>query len=270
MGSSKSKQTTVAFSVPELDASADAGMQMDECMAMSVRSMQFQWTDSVCPLSEMTPLFRGPTRQSPATVDLGHGYWISAAKVPVGDQQRFFKPSGSATLSLANIGAVCLNGPQGRLCILKKNVDTRITKAGREPWHVLTKGNGSFEYAGTTWARTATVSFDKSLNAFVYDGTRRWIARGTFSRLSATNPIFNSDGATTRASVGLLTVYDGDDVIAYFSGSMKGPKIVHIAKSADVAALLCFALAACFWWDDNKVAQINFKAAAALYLLGAG
>lgn len=268
MGSKSSKQATVAFSVPELDASADAGMQMDECMAMSVRTMQFEWKDSVCPLAEGTPVFRGPTSQSPATVELGHGYWIGAAKVPDGDQQRFFKPSGSATLSLANVGAVSLNGPQGRLCILKKNV--RILKAGREPWHVLTEGNGTFQFAGKTWGTRAAVSFDKGLNAFVYDGARRWIARGTFSRLSETNPLFNSDGATSRASVGLLTVYDGDNVIAVFSGSMKGPKIVHIAKNADIAALLSFALAACFWWDDNKVAQINVKAAAALYLLGAG
>lgn len=270
--------STMSFAeaVPELSENTDGCMSVEQCIggAVSVRSMTFEWTDTICPLAEMTPHFAGPTARSPDRLPLGHRYWIGPGAKPMGDQKKFLPPEGSATLSLAGIGQVSFHGPVGRVCVLKKLVpDNTILKSSTSPWQILEVDDPMSPLERQSLKERATISFDRACAAFVYSdrGAMRWIARGTHSKLTPTNPLFNSDGATCRASLGLLTVYDAatENVVAVFSGSMKGPKNVQISKNSDIVGLLCFALAACFWWDDDKVAQINFGQGLSLISLGA-
>uniref|UniRef100_A0A7S3K1A9 Uncharacterized protein n=1 Tax=Aureoumbra lagunensis TaxID=44058 RepID=A0A7S3K1A9_9STRA len=277
MGAHSSKGKAVqAMSVAELlPDDVDAGETNG--IVMSDRVLNFEWVDSIAPLADMDPHWLGPTKKSPAKVELGNGYTLCAAALPTGEQKKYHSANGSVTLSLANAGQVALQNASGhRVCILKKKIDTQLLKAGTAPWEVYSiDGKGAqLVYNGMTYRKCAHISYDKSSKTFSYteNNEAKWIARGSYSKLKPSNPLFNADGATFKTSVANMKVHNAksNTLIAIFSGAMKGPKHIRIAKNSDLAGLICFALASTYWWDDNKVAQINVASAVAMYMLGAG
>mmetsp|Transcript_11467 Transcript_11467/g.15664 ORF Transcript_11467/g.15664 Transcript_11467/m.15664 type:complete len:267 (+) Transcript_11467:43-843(+) len=250
----REKQPVEAHLIPELPDGCDGGMSIEDCVmgCCSGRVMHFEYADTVCPVSEMTPIFKGVTEHSPARLNLGHGYILGPAMEPIGKPQE----RGSLTISLASTGKCVLYAPsRGQYCILKKTIP--LFDMGQASWEIYEMDENL-----RTWYKRADISYDHAILAFVYKdkGALRWIARGFCSRLQKIRAIYSTEGVTWyHASIGNITIYDAacNTIVAVASGACKGPKTIRIAKNCDVAALLSLAIISCFWWDDRRIGKIH-------------